>query len=405
MERKIFLHTFIYSNSKGNKLHEKALADYDRSYAQLFANENNDNETFYFLKNRGAEIEELDSAFNILRTISFPAIAFGDPLANIDANLDGKKELIFAGRDNKSIIIAQNDFRHPVVYHSDTEINSPYITQVLEIGKKPLLFLQLDNLGIYLLFDKNPFYYLKYPFYGILYLVILLFFTMIYRIQKHRLDQKLQTEKEIASLQMKAIKNQIDPHFTLNILNAIGSLYATDENRDKADYVFAKYAKLIRQTVISSDQIIIPMEEELDFVRNFLDLEHFRCNASFDYHIEIGENVDLQTKIPRTLIHTFIENAVKYGIKKRSGAGIIKILIHNNTKTLDILIEDNGPGLGSDDSTGEGTGKGLIIVSELADLYYRLEKIKITATLQNILDASGIILGARAKIEVPFSNS
>jgi LytS/YehU family sensor histidine kinase len=63
---------------------------------------------------------------------------------------------------------------------------------------------------------------------------------MIARIQQYRLNLKLQTERKIASLQMKAVKNQVDPHFTLNILNAIGSLYASEMSRDKADYIFAK---------------------------------------------------------------------------------------------------------------------------------------------------------------------
>jgi LytS/YehU family sensor histidine kinase len=219
--------------------------------------------------------------------------------------------------------------------------------------------------------------------------------------QQYRLNLKLQTERKIASLQLKAVKNQVDPHFTLNILNAIGSLYATENNRDKADYIFGMYAKLIRQTVISSDQIIIPLAEELEFVRNYIDLEKFRCDNSFDYVIDIGKEIDLQTKIPRMLIHTFVENAIKYAIRSKSEGGLLKIYLSAKDHFYQILIEDNGPGLESSLASDKGTGKGLLILNELIDLYYKLEKVKITYNLQNITGPGNTISGTRAMIEIP----
>ena len=174
-----------------------------------------------------------------------------------------------------------------------------------------------------------------------------------------------------------------------------------ENNRDKADYIFGKYARLIRQTVVSSDQIIIPLAEELEFVRNYIDLEKFRCDNSFDYIIDIDKEIDLQTRIPRMLIYTFVENAIKYAIRSMSEDGLLKISLSAKDHLYQILIEDNGPGLESSESSNKGTGKGLLILNELIELYYKLEKVKITYTLQNITGPGNIISGTRAVIEVP----
>jgi LytS/YehU family sensor histidine kinase len=209
---------------------------------------------------------------------------------------------------------------------------------------------------------------------------------------------------KMVSLQMKAIKNQLDPHFTLNVLNAIGSLYTEDSTREKADYIFGKYAKLIRQTVISSDKVIVTVGEELDFVRNYIEIEKFRIDKCFNYSINIDQESQLNTKIPRMLIHTFVENAIKYGTRHRSEEGILKIFIQTIDGVLNIIVEDNGKGLELQNSSKVGTGKGLIILQELIDLYYRLENVKITFSVQNIPGEKEISAGTRAIIKVPARN-
>jgi two-component sensor histidine kinase len=394
--------TFDLMDIKGNKINEKPLKDFESIYSYIFNNSHTDKSTFYFLKNRNATIDEIDSSFRVINTIRIPQVERGQPLAYLDANFDGEKEYLFQGSGNRSLIITQNDFKNPVSYDYKEAQGNPFISQVLTPGSKPMLYLQFRDYGSLIKYDRNPFFYFKYPFYIVLYLCVYLFITMIARIQQYRLNLKLQTERKIASLQFKAVKNQVDPHFTLNILNAIGSLYATEENRDKADYIFSKYARLIRQTVVSSDQIIITLAEELEFVRNYVDLERFRCDNSFDYAINTETGIDLQSRIPRMLIHTFVENAIKYAIRRRSEGGLLKISLIAKDYFYQILVEDNGPGLvESSEATDKSTGKGLLILNELIELYYKLEKVKINYTLQNITGEDNKVSGTIATIEIP----
>ena len=395
--------SFSLFDIKGNKISDKPIKDFESIYSYIFINSDYSKNTFYFLKNRNAQIDELDTSFLVINTFNIPEVERGQPLACLDADLDGEKEYLFQGSAKRSLVIAQNDFANAVSFDYKNAQGDPLISQIIIADRKPMLYLQFDDYCSFIQYYKNPLYYFKYPFYGALFLTVFLFITFLARIQQYRLGLKQQTERKIASLQMKAVKNQVDPHFTLNILNAIGSLYASEISRDKADYIFAKYAKLIRQTVISSDQIVIPLAEELEFVRNYIDLEKFRCENSFDYAINIDKEVDLQTKIPRMLIHTFVENAIKYAIRSKSEGGLLKIVVMTKDNTCQIIVEDNGPGLESSGASNKGTGKGLLILNELIELYYRLEKIKISYTLQNITGQANTIAGTRAVIEVPQS--
>ena len=344
--------------------------------------------SFYLVRDLRTTIEERNKNFLLVRKIDFPPISGSQPLACLDANRDGKNELIFMSADNRSLIFTGEDFSYNVLY-TMTNQGAPFIYPLLLRNEKPSLYLQYKGKSSIIRFEKNPLYLLKIPFYLGLFLFIYTIVYWISRVQRYRFELKQKTEREIASLQMLAIKNQIDPHFTLNILNSIGSLYATEKNREKADYVFGKYARLIRETVISSDKVIITIEEELEFVRNYLDLEKFRCNDAFTYAIDVQEGFDMKLKIPRMLIHTFVENAVKYNLRIKNPGNLLRITLKVAEDNL-IRIEDirYGQSINSD----LGTGKGIQIVNELIDLFYRLEKVKIFYSTENKTGHSGKII-------------
>ena len=182
-------------------------------------------------------------------------------------------------------------------------------------------------------------------------------------------------------------------------MNSIGSLYASEGSREQADYIFGKYARLIRETVISSDQIIIPLADEMEFIKNYIDLERFRSANAFCCDINVDPGIDLQKKIPRMLIHTFVENSIKHGLKDSGGNGILKISVRNEPGRLIINIEDNNSDSGKKHEMS--TGKGLTIVKELTELYFRLEKVQITFSLKPILSGESQIIGRITCLEVP----
>jgi LytS/YehU family sensor histidine kinase len=190
----------------------------------------------------------------------------------------------------------------------------------------------------------------------------------------------------------------MDPHFTFNILNSIGSLYSNTENRAMADYLFGKYAKLLRQTIVTSDQPEVTLEQELDFVKNYLDIEKFRMNNKFSYTVNMDSKVDTTVSIPRMLIHTFVENAVKYAVRQVEYHATLDISGYMDNSSLNITITDNGPGLSGEQRTEvAGTGRGLAIVDEMVRLYYDMTRIRITYTIEEIIE-SGKCTGTRVNL-------
>jgi hypothetical protein len=391
---------YIY-DMNGNKLYENPVRDFESAVSKIFPGKSADKQTFYFLKDQSTKILEMNYLFQVKKTIKIPGVTKGEPLAEIDADLDGKTEYIFLGFNKRSLVIVKNDFKYPVVWQFNSNGTLPLISQLLLSGEEPNLFLQFSDHGSYIKYEKNPNFYLKFPFFISIYMAIYFFIMIIARIQQYRIKMVRESEIKMASLQMRAIKNQIDPHFTLNVLNAIGSLYSDENNREKADYIFGKYAKLIRQTVISSDKINVTIEEELDFIKNYIEIERFRSNISFEYSINVDKNSNTHTKIPKMLIHTFVENAVKYGIRNRSEGGLLKITVRSDENMCNVIIEDNGPGIELNVHSVSGTGKGLKILNELIDLYHKLEKKKITYTLQDILENGNAVVGTKAIINIP----
>jgi len=101
------------------------------------------------------------------------------------------------------------------------------------------------------------------------------------------------------------------------------------------------------------------------------------------------------------LIHTFVENAIKHGIRNKAGDGLLNIHIHQNDGHQSIVIENNGPFQDSNHTLLNGTGKGLIILNELINLFFKLENVKITYDIQTILDEDTANPVTRVTVTIP----
>lgn len=385
---------------EGHEIARMPVLDNDPQNSTIFPCNDDQNTSFFYLKDRHIVVK-LDNSFKELDVLQIPGVINGEMIGKFDADLDGTNEYFFVGENRSSILIVKDNFENPVLWQHPLYHQWPIFSQYLKRGEKPLLFAQFSETGMFIRYEKNPYNFLKYPFYLGLYGLLYLFILLIAHSQRFRLNVRKEQERKLLELQLKVIKNQIDPHFTLNVINAIGSLYSDEMNRDKADYIFAKYAKLIRQTVLSSDKVVSNIEEELDFVRNYLDIERFRRDNAFRYSVTIEEGSDVKTRIPRMLIHTFVENAIKHGIRNKAGDGLLNIHIHQNDGHQSIVIENNGPFQDSNHTLLNGTGKGLIILNELINLFFKLENVKITYDIQTILDEDTANPVTRVTVTIP----
>ena len=351
--------------------------------ASLYFDGNENHGYFYLIKINNI-VQKYDNKLNLVDTKQLPPIQ-GTEYALFDLDGDGNDELIFVSKDLNNLILSRNDFSNFTIAHCPGAGDIDHFSLKIDNSNKRELFAQFKNISYMISYGPNALYYLEYPLYGGIYLCIFGFIILIQKTQKHRTEQKYKTEKQIAELQLKSIKNQIDPHFTFNIINSIGSLFHK-QDIDKADYIFGKYSKMLRLTILSSDKIFTTLSEELDYVRTYIELEQFRQDNKFDWEFNIDKNVNLNLNIPKMLIHTFVENSIKHGLRHIEKDGLLSILVTSEIEEYSIKITDNGIGrIVSQQLLRNNTGKGLQILDQILDLYYDLKKVRITYIIKDIL--------------------
>ncbi len=171
-----------------------------------------------------------------------------------------------------------------------------------------------------------------------------LLIALLWKVRSKQLEKRSQLVLDLERSRHRALSAQLNPHFVFNALNSI-YLFAEENKQEAVSKYLLKFAKLMRTTLDNSDNGMIPIAEELDAIRDYLDLERMRLNNRFDYHIGIDDDVYVkQWKVPTLLIQPYIENAVKHGVQHLAAHGKINIQLKKKHKTCLIQITDNGIG-------------------------------------------------------------
>jgi len=389
-------------DEKGRLLKRKEINEYEKGNSCLLPAYEGQGNMVYFIHDHQSVIEMLDCDLEIVKRMKGPELSVAEPLTSLDADGDGKEEYFFRGNKPGLYYIFRNDFSSNASVTIESSGNPLFLLSsvILRGHESPYVFIPMPHGSVTLEYERNPWYLFRYALLLGIYFAVSGLIYLIFLLQRYRARIHYETTRRINELQMRSIKNQIDPHFTLNILNAIGSLYSNSDDRISADYLFGKYARLLRQVVLTSDKVDVTLGEEVELVKNYLDLEKFRLNDKLDYTVEVGEGVDTSMLIPRMLILTFAENAVKYAFKSMDSQGRLEISITRQPGKCTIVIADNGPGLkGTGKTPVTGTGKGLEILDEMIKLYYGLKKVKITYRLEDVME-NGICAGMRVTVEI-----
>ena len=144
---------------------------------------------------------------------------------------------------------------------------------------------------------------------------------------------------------MKALRAQMNPHFIFNAINSIQN-YMLDNDIDASLNYLSDFAKLIRITLDNISKKKIDLEDELNYLKYYLNLEKMRFDKNFDIEIILpNELKSRKLMIPPMIIQPFIENSIKYGFIYNTKPPKIKLEFQlNNDNYLNCIIEDNGIG-------------------------------------------------------------
>lgn len=206
-----------------------------------------------------------------------------------------------------------------------------------------------------------------------------------------RIEHRLQEQgKLLLAAKIEALKSQINPHFLFNTLTSIASLIRTQP--DTARMLIIKLSALLRR-LLRSQEHFVTLREELESIDEYLDIELVRFGSRLQLTKDIQPET-LEVVVPSMILQPLVENAIKHGISRKVGTGLITIRSRRDTGRAVIEVEDNGMGFVLD-RLGEpmSTGIGLSNVRERLRVIYG-------ATYHLTLESEPG-QGTRARIEVP----
>jgi sensor histidine kinase YesM len=209
-----------------------------------------------------------------------------------------------------------------------------------------------------------------------------------------------QLESQLTQAHLDALKMQLQPHFLFNTLNAIMVLIRQQNGRE-AEEMLARLSDLLRSVLEDVDAQEVPLSRELEYLQLYLSIEQVRFRDRLRVEIAADPEI-LDAAVPHMVLQPIVENAIRHGIGRSSSAGRIRISACRVNGTLELTVQDDGPGL-APAIPGHAQGIGLANTrARLHELYGEAGRLSVengehggvTATL--VLPCRGIGAGAHA---------
>ncbi|MEK6286194.1 MAG: histidine kinase [Acidobacteriota bacterium] len=202
-----------------------------------------------------------------------------------------------------------------------------------------------------------------------------------------------EAQLQVTEAQLQALKMQLHPHFLFNTLNSISALL--DEDVDAADQMLARLGDLLRMTLENSGAQEVTLQEELEFLRCYLEIEQVRFHDRLTVIMNI-EPETLDARVPNLILQPIVENAIRHGIVSRIAPGQIEINAKRSGDTLQLEVKDNGRGLHRGEASSGRIKEGLGLTNTRA----RLEQLYRAAHRFELSDAPEG--GLQVMLEFPF---
>jgi len=180
-----------------------------------------------------------------------------------------------------------------------------------------------------------------------------------------------ETGERLAQAQLLALKMQLHPHFLFNTLNSISVLVRKGDGPRALEMV-SGMAELLRYSLRTMNVELVPVSDEIDFIRRYLDIQAVRYSDRLTVALDVDPAVTT-ARVPNLILQPIVENAIKHGTGQRAGASRLEIAVWRITPDrLRIEVRDDGPGPdAAPTDPADRNGVGLAHVrSRLAQLYH-----------------------------------
>lgn len=174
-------------------------------------------------------------------------------------------------------------------------------------------------------------------------LILVAGFLLLTAFSSYRSNKKQKYANNLLAL--KSLRSQMNPHFIFNALNSVNSFIATRDERTANRYL-SDFSILMRAVLENSEEDFIPLSNEIDLIKRYTQLEHFRFKDRFEYTIEVDDALDIEAfMIPPMLLQPYVENAVWHGMRYKEEKGRLRIYFgQKDEDTAVITVSDDGVG-------------------------------------------------------------
>lgn len=240
------------------------------------------------------------------------------------------------------------------------------------------------------------------------FLCYLLFRNQMNKIKK-RAEEEHTKNLKFAELELSALQAQLNPHFVSNVLQAIQELVFKKDER-LANRYLVKFSRLMRLFLESSKEKFILLQDELQLLKLYIELEQLRFKDKFTFQIEISKELEFSMiKIPTMLLQPFIENAINHGLYHRESSGKLLLIFSQIDNHLNCRIEDNGIGREralkiKKNSIKSYRSRGMQLVEERKEAWNLVGNAPMDIIIEDLYDAKGQPSGTRVDVIISIDN-
>ncbi len=205
---------------------------------------------------------------------------------------------------------------------------------------------------------------------------------------QRRLQESAELRAQLADARLDALRMQLNPHFLFNTLHAVSAL--VDRDPSGVRRMIARLSELLRHTIESRGSDEVPLRDELDFLRRYIEIMEVRFQGRLRVTTAIDADV-LDALVPNLILQPIVENALEHGASRAAGEGRVEIAAQRLGDDLRLTVRDNGPGLNAA-QTKSGVG--------LRNTEQRLEQLygEAASLAMRALAEGGVI----AEITIPY---
>jgi signal transduction histidine kinase len=208
---------------------------------------------------------------------------------------------------------------------------------------------------------------------------------------RDRQIQSAELEAHLREARLQALRSQLNPHFLFNTLHSIAEL--VHEEPAMAEQLILRLGELLRKVLTSSDRKDVPLAEELEFIRAYVEIEQMRLGERLHVEWDIAPDV-LRARVPSLLLQPLVENAIQHGIASANRHGTVRIRALRDDGYLRLQVQDTGPGLDASDQRAQaGIG--------LANTRARLQALFGEGQKFELISEHGLTVDVRLPILIP----